>query len=149
MPSVSLSKFTGKADVTAKDNDVVKAKLGKISYGAQGTLEASLPEGLVGKISFTDATINSVRLRLERSRWRCGSDLMPREPYGPQVKDKPTSLQPAGVNIEIAKPGARPPPPVPGPRTARGAVPGGHDGSVRNDRAAPAASRAFSESTAA
>lgn len=71
--SFSLTKFTGKAEANAKDNDVLKAKVGKTSVNATGTLEASLPEGLVGKIVFTDATLTSVRTRrsLGRpSRWR-------------------------------------------------------------------------------
>lgn len=121
--SFSLSKFTGKAEATAADNDVLKGKLGKVSYGATGTLEASLPEGLVGKLVFTDATLNSVRPRRALPLLRARADLIVENPICPQVKDKPTSLQPAGVSIEIAKPGAPRRCPSQPQLTARGAVP--------------------------
>lgn len=79
--SFSFTKFTAKGEFKAEDNDVLKAKVGKTSYGATGTLDASLPEGLTGKIVFTDKTLVSVRL------WCCTSCgpfwpiLNAREPY--------------------------------------------------------------------
>lgn len=138
--SISLKKFTGKSEFLAKDNDVLGAKIGKLSSSAAGTLEASLPEGLVAKIGFTDKTLQSVRSVPSLWATHVANDLMPTAACSPaswvssrppdflcsralinlralhldsttlQVKDKPTSTTPAGVTIEIAKPGAITPP---------------------------------------
>ena len=60
--SFSLTKFSSKGELTVKSIST-GGKVDGVKPGVTATLEASLPEEVTAKLSFTDGSIKSVRPR--------------------------------------------------------------------------------------
>ena len=121
----SLKSFVVEGNLAQKGLSTNGA--GETSYGAKGTLNANLPEGLKAKVKISDKTLSSVRARASACgriarRARAGgaeifaynsahaSPPLPRAQLANNL-----SIQPEDASIEVTKDGA-----APAARAARG-----------------------------